>query len=241
MFGIDDLIVGGLSAGASLFNTSSNNAAAMQRQQEAEQFNAAQTASQQSFQERMSSTAFQRAHADMQAAGLNPILAAGSSASSPSGAAASISPSMVTGSGVGEAIQKGISGVQASSALRLQQQEIENKKLTADNIQADTTQRLAAANNTDAQTAINMQRLPAAELDAVESRLKKEQALGPITSGAIRAGYTSGKIMGVADPVVNTGAKVLDITKRIIPRRSTEEISRDPYTGDVFKERYGNW
>lgn len=55
------------------------------------QFNSAEALKNRDFQREMSNTAVQRRMEDLQKAGINPILAAGQSASTPSGSSASVS------------------------------------------------------------------------------------------------------------------------------------------------------
>lgn len=80
---------GAAATAASVAAAERANELARQRMKEVMAFNAQEAAKNREWQEKMSNSAFQRATADLKAAGLNPILAAGASASTPGGGMAS--------------------------------------------------------------------------------------------------------------------------------------------------------
>lgn len=213
MFGIDDMILGGLTLAGGLIKNSSDddrqertnqfNAAEGQKTRE---FNAAEALKNREFQERLSSSAYQRGMEDMRKAGLNPILAyQQGGASSPTGAAASTG--IVSGVAPKETENFVANSVSSAQHNRRLTQELENMKIQNDLTRSQTAQSLSAttlnneaAKKNMAETAIKVEELG----PAMRNRLEADIDSSTLNNSAGRLARQSGYIARQVAPVVDT-------------------------------------
>lgn len=227
------LIGGLLSGGASLLgsyfssqtsaqNTQAQIAGQERMQKEAEDFNASQAQQTRDFQAQMSNTAYQRASADMKAAGLNPAMmfSSGSAAGTPSGATGSIStPTMPTPqrtsalAGLGDAVGKTVNSAIAVKQFEKMTDEIANLKAEHERINAVTEAEKRKPLNVDADTALKWSESgrTAAQQDAIKQdmiirgldkdRVDAIMALPPEYRKALfKAEFSGEKINNAAGP-----------------------------------------
>lgn len=238
-----DFLGGLIQAGASLFGQNQTNQVQQQMMMQ-----------QQQFQQGMSSTAYQRASADMTAAGLNPMMmfGSGSAASTPAGA----SPPPSVKSGLGDAVAAGISTAtqQKVAAATIDNLVAENAKIKADTLTSGATQlaRLASAANIDADTDNKRVQKDILGSTGIITRNSAKTAANQLEMNAdarriLDMGSFAGKgLSEIVSPIGDLAWSAKGV-RSLFPKRTRVEGSSQETFGkgfrnrDNFTERYEGW
>lgn len=239
------LVTGGAGLLGSIFSANQSGENTQAQIQASQQ----QQATQNAFSERMSSTAYQRAAQDMEAAGLNKsaMFGSGAAASSPSGSSIQ-APMPQTKSpmeGIGAAANQVVSTAIQSKTFDKMTEEIANLKADREvRVAQEATERQRPA-LLDAERRASLERAEDIRQSAA-SRRQDQILKGPETlekQGAMdKVGGQMGRIGAVkylwdsGTDIVGTGLSSALGVKRLLPQRSTTQRSRVDNKGNSFDE-----
>lgn len=222
---MDPIIGGMLAGGANLLSGIFSSDTSARNTQEQIQASMQEQQIQNQFTERMSNTAYQRASADMKAAGLNPMMMFGSGgpASTPSGSSiqAPMPQNTSPAAGLGKAADAVVSTAIQAKTFDKMTQEIANLQAEQAKTAAQTDTERERPAQVREQTLVTAQEAARLGNEMPASRLKGLSAeviekLPPwLRDNAIRAGFLGEKASDVLAPIINSAGAVSRFTGQI--------------------------